>query len=76
MLFRSIRDICKRRNLALEQILYIGDDMNDTEAIRTAGVGCAVNDALKEAKEAADYITSARGGEGAFREVAVMVLGG
>lgn len=71
-----IRDICERRNLSFEQILYIGDDTNDTEAIRTAGVGCAVSDALKEAKEAADYITCARGGEGAFREVAVMVLGG
>lgn len=73
---QTLREICDRRNLSLDRILYIGDDINDMETIRAVGVGCAVINAGKSVKEAADYVTMARGGAGAFREVAELVLSG
>lgn len=47
---------------------YIGDDINDLEAMKLVGtVGCPA-DAVNEVKEIADYICEAKGGEGAVRE--------
>lgn len=54
------------------QTAYIGDDLNDLEAmmaIHNGGgiVGCPY-DAAKEVRAIADYITSVTGGNGAVRE--------
>lgn len=70
-----VAEICEQRKLSFEAILFIGDDINDLEAIRAVGVGCTVSDATERLKEAADYVTEAEGDRGAFREVAEMVLG-
>ncbi len=49
--------------------VYMGDDVIDVDAIKYAGIGVSVPDAQEEALEAADYITTRRGGDGAVREV-------
>ena len=43
-------------------------------ALKYVGLACAVNNAVPEVKSAADYITQADGGKGAFREVAELIL--
>ena len=70
----AIRRICGERNIDIGNVCYIGDDLNDTEAIRAAGFGCAPADARPEARKAARYVTKARGGEGVIREIADMIL--
>ncbi|MDE7298913.1 MAG: 3-deoxy-D-manno-octulosonate 8-phosphate phosphatase [Lachnospiraceae bacterium] len=59
-------------NLTYKNVAYIGDDISDMQCmdvIKSAGgiVGCPFN-AVKEVKEAADYISSQNGGEGSVRE--------
>lgn len=71
-----INKICIKYGIKLEEIAYIGDDINDLEAIKSVGFGCCVNDAVDRVKSAAKYITKAKGGEGAVREVAEIILGG
>lgn len=69
-----IDKICSKYNLNYEEIAYIGDDINDLEVVRTVGLGCSVYDGMECVKEAAKIITKAKGGEGAVREVAEMIL--
>lgn len=55
--------------LAWDQVCYIGDDMPDIEALRTAGLGVAPADGAADARAAANWVTDAPGGRGCVREV-------
>ena len=70
----AIRKICGERGIDIAEVCYIGDDLYDAEAIRAVGFGCAPADARPEAREAARYVTEAKGGEGVIREIAEMIL--
>ena len=70
----KIIEICGQRGIALENVCYIGDDINDVDAIKSVGFGCAPSDAMPQAKYAAKYIAKARGGEGVIREVVERIL--
>lgn len=70
-----MRDICAKYNLRLDQIAYLGDDLNDLEVIKSVGLGCTVSDGAKQLKSHAKYITQKKGGDGAFREMAELILG-
>ena len=70
----AIRRICAERGIDPANVCYIGDDLYDAEAIRETGFGCCPADAAAAAKDAADYVTRAKGGEGVIREVAEMIL--
>jgi len=67
-------DILRTNNLLPEEALYIGDDLLDLSIMERVGVSVAVADAVAEVKEAADYVTSKCGGDGAVREVCEMIL--
>ena len=69
-----LREAAEKEAIPLSQVAYIGDDCNDLECIRSAGVGIAVADAIEEVKEAADYVLKAKGGHGAVREAAEWIL--
>jgi len=64
----GLRAVAEERGLALEEIAYIGDDLNDLPALQLAGYAVAVADAAPEVIALADYTTKARGGRGAIRE--------
>lgn len=71
---QAMKDILKKYNVSLDEVCYIGDDINDLELIKSVGFGCCPNDAISEIKKAADYIASCRGGDGVIREIADLVL--
>jgi 3-deoxy-D-manno-octulosonate 8-phosphate phosphatase (KDO 8-P phosphatase) len=52
----------------------MGDDLPDIPVLRYVGMPVAVADAVKEAREAALYITEKNGGNGAVREVCELIL--
>lgn len=56
------------------QTVFIGDDVNDAEAMQLAGISIAPCDASQAAKSLARYITVAGGGRGCIREVADLIL--
>jgi 3-deoxy-D-manno-octulosonate 8-phosphate phosphatase (KDO 8-P phosphatase) len=63
--------------VGLDQIAYIGDDVNDLgviEAVRDVGLTAAPADAMPAVRDAVHYICEAPGGRGAFREVAEWLL--
>lgn len=70
----AVKEICAQRNIELANVLYIGDDINDIDLMKIVGYSCAPADAMPEVREAADFVTVARGGEGVIREVAERIL--
>lgn len=72
--FAVVREICQRHGLGLHEVCYIGDDINDLAALQAVGFACVVADGLPSPKAAAHYVTHARGGEGAVREVCELIV--
>ncbi|MDZ4782661.1 MAG: HAD hydrolase family protein [Planctomycetia bacterium] len=70
----AARDIIAQLGLTPEQVCYIGDDLPDLPAMRCVALGVTVADGAEELRQAADYVTSAKGGEGAVRETIEMIL--
>lgn len=56
------------------EVAFIGDDLNDIPLMLQSGLGVAVADAALETREHAHYVTTARGGRGAVREVVELIL--
>ncbi|MCK4772382.1 MAG: HAD hydrolase family protein, partial [Candidatus Latescibacteria bacterium] len=56
------------------RVAYVGDDLNDLPIMEQVGVSCAVANARKEVREAADIVTEARGGGGAVREFLELII--
>ena len=67
-------ELLKRKNLNTEEVAYIGDDTNDVEIMKLAGLSASPNDATKFAKSEADFITASNGGFGAFRDFAELII--
>ena len=69
--FETLR---QRYGLSSEEIAAVGDDLQDLPAMERAGLAVAVANARPEVKEVAHYITRARGGQGAIRELVELIL--
>jgi len=67
-------EILDKTKLKKEEVAYIGDELADVPIIESVGVGVSVPNAVKEAREKAIYVTHARGGDGAVREVCNLIL--
>jgi len=70
----TLRMLSEKYNVPLENICYVGDDLNDMSAVIVAGFACCPADAVEAVKEKAHYIASKDGGRGAVREVIDLVL--
>jgi len=70
----ALRQLAEEKKVPLERVAFMGDDLNDREAMRTAGVGIAPADAVAEIREQADLVTDAPGGRGAVRQAVEAVL--
>lgn len=57
-----------------EQVLFMGDDIPDTPAMKIAGLPCCPADAVPEVKSISKYIAAMPGGKGCVREVIEKVL--
>jgi len=68
---QQILDRCK---LTLDEVACVGDDTPDVPLLSAARLGVAVADAHPAAKKAAHWVTHARGGCGAVREVCDLLL--
>lgn len=62
----------EKRHASLDEVAYIGDDLNDLPCMQKVkeggGITVAPSDAVKSIRDFADYICTQKGGEGAVRE--------
>jgi YrbI family 3-deoxy-D-manno-octulosonate 8-phosphate phosphatase len=71
----ALTQIMTQRGLTRDQVAYVGNDVNDLEAMGAVGVPIAVGDAVPEVRRIAALVTSKMGGDGAVREVCDWLLG-
>ena len=69
-----LHDILKRENLTPEQIAYIGDDITDLPLMKQVGFAATVPGAVPCVKQAAHFISTRAGGDGAYREIIDFIL--
>lgn len=70
----AAENILAQAGLNWAEVCYVGDDVVDLCLLKRAGVGVAVANAIAEAKAVAHYVTRARGGHGAVREIVTIIL--
>ncbi len=71
---RVLHEMAVRYGIALDQVAYMGDDVNDLEALKAVGFSAAPADAPPAVTNVVRYVCRKKGGEGAVREVAEMIL--
>ena len=69
-----INRIIDQTEAIISEIGFVGDDLPDLALMKKVGVSIAVADAHEIIIDYADVITSAKGGEGAVREVSELIL--
>jgi len=72
----ALRAFAHRHGLALDEICFMGDDVNDLAAMDLAGLSAAPADARPAARARASIVTDAKGGNGAVRELVDRILAG
>jgi 3-deoxy-D-manno-octulosonate 8-phosphate phosphatase (KDO 8-P phosphatase) len=65
----KLQELAEKYKCGLNAFAYIGDDLNDYEAMKLCGFKACPADAVQGIKAIADYIASHAGGNGAVRDV-------
>ena len=69
-----IQYLCNRLNISIDQVAYIGDDLNDLEVLNNVGISAMPSNSPILDHINPDYITARKGGEGAFREFVDLII--
>ena len=69
-----LEDILKREQLTADQVAYIGDDITDLPLLKKVGFAATVANAVPAVKEAAHFVSTRAGGDGAYREIMDFIL--
>jgi 3-deoxy-D-manno-octulosonate 8-phosphate phosphatase (KDO 8-P phosphatase) len=67
-------EICEALGIDLQEVAYIGDDINDILLLDAVGIAAAPQNAPEYVKDHASMVMKSKGGEGAFREFVETVL--
>ena len=71
---RVMREVLAQKNIKPENVIYLGNDLNDLPCFEIAGWSVAVADAYPEVIRAADRVLATAGGQGALRELCDLIL--
>ncbi|HYL35279.1 MAG TPA: HAD hydrolase family protein [Bryobacteraceae bacterium] len=69
-----LEEILKRSGVPASQVAYMGDDLTDVVVMNRVGLSIATANARPEVKRSAMHVTEKRGGDGAVREIAELLL--
>jgi 3-deoxy-D-manno-octulosonate 8-phosphate phosphatase (KDO 8-P phosphatase) len=70
----QLKEILKNMDLNPDQIAYMGDDINDMEILKNVGLSACPADAMSFIISIADVVLKNKGGFGAFREFAEIII--
>jgi YrbI family 3-deoxy-D-manno-octulosonate 8-phosphate phosphatase len=65
----KVYQVAKKLGYALDDIIYIGDDISDLGAMEIVSKSCCPSDAARQVRRECGYISSVAGGEGAIRDI-------
>ena len=66
--YNSLKKLCKYLNISNNEIMAIGDNINDIDMIENAAVGVAIGGSYEEVLKKASYITKNSAKDGGFAE--------
>lgn len=72
---KAVSKECEKRGISLENVAYVGDDINDIELLEQVGLSFCPADAEKEVRGLVDVVLEKKGGDGAIREAIDYILG-
>lgn len=71
---KSVETLAHQLNLSLDEIAYMGDDVNDEAPMKVVGLGICPSDSVDTIKKISQYVCKKPGGCGAVREFAELLL--
>jgi 3-deoxy-D-manno-octulosonate 8-phosphate phosphatase (KDO 8-P phosphatase) len=71
---RALRSFAERRGLSMSDVSFMGDDINDVEAMEIAGLAAAPANAMPAVLKTASFVSQKSGGNGAVRELVEAIL--
>lgn len=69
-----VEEFAREAGCTLDEVAYMGDDVNDLPVLRAVGLSAAPANACAEVLETAAFVSRFDGGAGAVRELAELVL--
>lgn len=71
---KAIEVVCNRLGISMNEVMAVGDSLNDIMMIKEAGLGIAMGNAQDIVKETADWITSTNEENGVAKAIEKWVL--
>lgn len=71
----ATEELCRLQGISVDQVIAVGDSLNDLAAIRAAGLGVAMGNAQEAVKEEADVITLTNNEHGVAHIIHKYILG-
>ena len=71
----ALKKLSKKKLFNLDRALYVGNDLNDYEALKLCGYSACPSDSHKKIKKISTFKLDARGGSGVVRELLEDALG-
>lgn len=69
-----LKEYVEGKGVEMGQVLYMGDDIPDYQAMKAVGIACCPADAVPEIKKISQYISIRKGGKGCVRDVIEQTL--
>ena len=69
----ALSEYCEENLISPAKVLYVGNDINDLEAMKLCGKVVVPNDAHGSVKNIADIVLTVNGGHGVARELAELI---
>ena len=71
---KDLNKLITKLKIKKENVMYMGDDIPDLNAMMSVGLACCPNDAVNEVRKIADYVSHLKGGDGAVRDIIEQIL--
>ena len=71
---KRLKEICSELNISLDEVAYIGDDVNDLDVLKSVGLSAMPPNSPILNQFTPDYLTTRSGGDGAFRDFVDFIL--
>ena len=64
-----VNELARKYDISLNEIVYVGDDINDLPILKAVGFSACPNDAIDDVKSVVSYVSPVKGGYGVIRDV-------
>jgi YrbI family 3-deoxy-D-manno-octulosonate 8-phosphate phosphatase len=70
----SVKQLAEHLRIPLDSVLFMGDDRKDIPAMQVSGISACPRDAAVEVRDICSVVVDSKGGDGAVREIAELIL--